>query len=177
MTTTQNTRRRPGFGDLMRREWYMTRLDWGLRNLPSKQNRQIQRDLRRDVTATAADTGMRRALADLGSPRLLAEQYTETIGAEGPRPGSGAIGAGVTFAFLVFLGVAYAIGTLQTLLFMGGGTRTVNLWGTAASFTATSGETSIQLSNVLPMIGVAIAISAIAFLVFARMWRLVGVRR
>ncbi len=123
MSATTRTRYRPGVLDLARRESYLTRLDWSLRNLPSRESRQILRDLRRDVTATAADIGMRPALSDLGTPVVLAEQYTAGIDPEGPRYGSGAIAAGATGSAIVFLLLAYAIGSGQTLAAMGGGVR------------------------------------------------------
>ena len=150
----------------------MTRLDWGLRNLPSTHSRQIQRDLRRDVTATAAEVGMREALADLGRPGGLAEQYTEGTDPEGPRYGSGAAAAAITICIAVFLFVAYAIGTLDTLTAMGGGTRTAVLWGSQTVFVSTVEVTSFETTNILPMILVLLAISALSFLLFSRLWRL-----
>ncbi len=156
----------------MRREWYMTRLDWGLRNLPSGESRRILRDLRRDVTATASDTGMREALAGLGAPGELAEGYMVGVDAASPRYGTGAIAAGVTICIIVFLLTAYAIGTLDTLWAVGGGTRTTQLWGSETIFTATADGISMGTTNILPALGVLIAISAVVFLLFSRIWRL-----
>lgn len=172
MSATARTHYRPGIADLVRREWYMTRLDWGLRNLPSKHSRQIQRDLRRDVTATAADVGMRDALSDLGAPETLAEQYASSVDLEGPRYFSGAVAAGATICIVVFLLLAYAIGTLDTLYAMSGGTRTANLWGSEMVFVSTGEVTSFEITNILPMILVLLATSAISFLLFSRLWRL-----
>lgn len=172
MNATTRTRHRPGIRDLVRRESYLARLDWSLRNLPSKESRQIQRDLRRDVTATAADIGMRPALADLGTPGVLASQYTTGIDPEGPRYGSGALAAGVTVCAIVFLMLAYAIGTLDTLDALGGGVRDMKFWGSQMTFTSTTDTISFDMVNILPMLLVTLAISVVTFLIFARIWRL-----
>ncbi|MEO7129972.1 MAG: hypothetical protein ABIZ07_01170 [Dermatophilaceae bacterium] len=172
MSATTRTRYRPGVLDLARRESYLTRLDWGLRNLPSRESRQILRDLRRDVTATAADIGMRPALSDLGTPVVLAEQYTAGIDPEGPRYGSGAIAAGATGSAIVFLLLAYAIGSGQTLAAMGGGVREVTLWGSQIILTSRADVDSLEIANVLPLLLVILAISAVSFVLFARIWRL-----
>lgn len=171
MSTTQRTGYRPGLRDLIRREWYMTRLDWGLRNLPSKQNRQIQRDLRRDVTATAGDIGMRPALDDLGKPGTLASRYTAETDPEGPRYATGAVAAGIAVAAVVFLWLAYAIGTLDTLEAMGGGTRTGTLWGAETTYVSTADEISISTANILPAFLVVVGVWAVVFLLFSRIWR------
>lgn len=172
MNAATRNRYRPGIADLVRREWYMTRLDWGLRNLPSRENRQILRDLRRDVTATAADIGMRPALADLGEPGELADRYTATIDPEGPRYVAGAVAAGVTAGAILYLLMAYGIGTLDTLVDMGGGTRTTNLWGSEFIFTGTADEFSVATTSFLPAFTIAAAICAVVFLLFSRIWRL-----
>ncbi|MEO7586699.1 MAG: hypothetical protein ABIS84_01585 [Arachnia sp.] len=172
MSVTSRTRHRPGLADLIRREWYMTRLDWGMRNLPSRESRHIQRDLRRDVTATAADIGMRPALADLGKPGVLAAQYTADTDPEGPRHAAGAVAAGLAIGVAVFLLMAYAIGTLDTLEAMGGGTRTANMWGSETVFVSTANEISMATTNILPMALVILAIGIVAYLLFSRIWRL-----
>ncbi|MDO5737278.1 MAG: hypothetical protein Q4P15_12470 [Propionibacteriaceae bacterium] len=172
MSTTARNRYRPGLGDLIRREWYMTRLDWGLRNLPTGEGRRILRDLRRDVTATASETGMREALAGLGDPGILAEGYTGGTDAAGPRYGTGAMAAGAAICIVVFLLMAYAIGTLDTLQYVGGGTRIVSLWWAEATLVSTTDEISLGITNLLPALGVLAAISAVVFLLFSRIWRL-----
>lgn len=172
MSAPARTRYRPGLADVTRREWYLTRLDWGLRDLPSKESRHIRRDLRRDITATAAEVGMRPALDDLGTPGDLATQYTAGMDPEGPRYVQGALAAGATVAAIVFLLVAYAVGTLDTLSFVGGGTRTLSLWGSETVLTATPEVTSVQIMNAISMVLVIAAISAVAFLVFSRIWRI-----
>lgn len=166
------TRYRPGIADLARREWYMTRLDWGLRNLPTRENRQILRDLRRDVTATAAEIGMRPALADLGGPGDLAARYTATTAPDGPRYVAGAVAAALMAGAILYLATAYAFGTLDTLVAMGGGTRSARLWGSEFVFVGTAEEISVATTSLLPAFAVSAAACAVAFLLFSRIWRL-----
>lgn len=172
MSATARNRYRPGLAGLIRREWYMTRLDWGLRTLPSREIRRILRDLRRDVTATASDTGMRSALADLGKPSVLAEGYTSGVDAAGPRYTTGAIAAVVTAGAIAWLLMAYAIGTLDTLVAVGGGTRTANLWGADILFTGTADVLSVETADILSPLLVIIVICAVVYVLFSRIWRL-----
>ncbi len=102
----------------------------------------------------------------------MAEQYTSSVDLEGPRYLSGAVAAGATICIVVFLLLAYAIGTLDTLYAMGGGTRTANLWGSETVFVSTAEVISFEITNSLPMILVVLAISAVSFLLFSRIWRL-----
>ncbi len=172
MSNTTRTQYRPGFADVLRREWYLARLDWGLRHLPSGQSRHIQRDLRRDVTATAADMGMGSALEDLGNPGALAAQYTAEMDPEGPRYGVGVVAGGIAVCVAAFLLMAYAIGTLDTLEAMGGGTRTVNLWGSETILVSTADEISMGTTNILPLVLLLAIVGTVAYLGFARIWRL-----
>ena len=172
MSTTAGTPHKPGIVDLVRREWYMTRLDWSLRELPSKESRRIMRDLRRSLKDSAGNVGMGPALADLGSPGALAQQYTLEADLEGPRWTAGTFAAGLTVAAIVFLLQAYAFGVMDTLVDVGGGTRTTNLWGSTTIFVGTSSEYSMATANVLPAVAVLAAIGAVAFLLFSRIWRL-----
>lgn len=172
MSATARTPHKPGIVDLVRREWYMTRLDWSLRELPSKESRRIRKDLRRSLKDSAGDMGMEPALSDLGSPEVLAQQYTSETDLEGPRWSAGALAAGLTVAAIVFLLLAYMFGTLDTLLEMGGGKRTVGLGGSEVVLVGTASELSFSATNVLPALAVIVVISAIVFLLFARIWRL-----
>lgn len=176
MSASTRTPHKTGIFDLVRREWYMTRLDWSLRELPSKESRRIRKDLRRSLTDSAGDIGMAPALADLGSPEALAQRYTSETDLEGPRWSAGALAAGLTIAAAVFLLMAYAIGTVDTLLELGGGTRTVSLWGSELVMVGTASELSLNASNVLPALAVLVAISSVMFLLFARVWRLARAR-
>ncbi|MGV8845061.1 hypothetical protein [Tessaracoccus sp.] len=172
MSDTARTRHGLGCADLLRREWYLTRLDWGLRHLPSRQSRDIQRDLRRDVTATAADIGMRPALEGLGKPGVLAGQYTAEMDPEGPRYVAGVVAGGVAVCVAAFLLMAYAVGTLDTLEAMGGGSRLVTLWGSEALFISTADEISMTTTNVLPLVLLLAIVGTLAYLLFSRIWRL-----
>lgn len=172
MSATARTPHKPGIVDLVRREWYMTRLDWSLRELPSKESRRIRRDLRRSLKDSASDMGMVPALADLGSPGALAEQYTTDGDREGPRWTTGAIAAVLTMGAIVYMLQAYAFGVMDTLVDVGGGTRTTTLWGSTTLFVGTASEYSMETTNILPALAVLVAIGAVVFLLFSRIWRL-----
>lgn len=61
--------------------WYLARVRVWLTGAPRGRARSVVVDLRREASATAAETGMAAALADLGSPRTLAGTYVEESGA------------------------------------------------------------------------------------------------
>lgn len=61
--------------------WYLARVRVWLTGAPRGRARGVVADLRREASATAAETGMAAALADLGSPRALAGTYVEESGA------------------------------------------------------------------------------------------------
>ena len=172
MSATARTPHKPGIVDLARREWYMTRLDWSLREIPSKESRKIRKDLRRSLRDSAGEIGMVPALSDLGSPAALAEQYTTDVDREGPRWTTGAIAAVLTMGVIVYMFQAYAFGVMDTLVDTGGGTRTVSFWGSETIFVGTSSEYSMATTNVLPAVAVLVAIGAVVFLLFSRIWRL-----
>ncbi len=172
MSLSARNQHRPGLGGLIRREWFLNKLDWGLRNLPSHDRRRIQRDLRRDVTATAAETGMRAAIADLGKSSELAHEYASGIDDAGPRYITGAKAAILTAGAILYLLMAYGMGTLDTLLAMGGGTRTTDAWGIQFHFFASENEFGVESSDVLPAFAVLLAISVVVFSLVSRIWRL-----
>lgn len=172
MSSTTRAPRPSGILDLVRREWYLTRLDWQLRHLPSKESRRIRMDLRRSLKDSSVAMGMGPALTDLGHPDSLAEQYTTDSDREGPRWATGAMAAALTAGAIVYMLLAYGIGALDTLVEMGGGTRTTNLWGSETVLVGTASELSMEMTNVLPALAVLVAISAVVFLLFSRGWRL-----
>lgn len=172
MSTSARTPHKPGVVDLVRREWYMARLDWSLRNLPSMESRRIRKDLRRNLKDSSSDVGTVSALADLSSPGVLAQHYTTDVDREGPRYTTGALAVGLVVAAILSMLFAYAIGILDTLVEVGGGSRTANLWGSETIVTGSSSEFSVEMTNILPALAVLVAISAVVFLLFARIWRL-----
>ncbi|WP_182111998.1 MULTISPECIES: hypothetical protein [unclassified Actinotalea] len=160
--------------DRLRREWYLARLSWHLQDYPRRQGKQVQRDLRAELTHAAADVGMARAVRDLGHPLVLAESYTSELGRPLPRWNSGAVAATLAVGMMVYLGGAYAIGTLDTLEALGGGTVTRYPFGAPTVFVATQDEFSVTQTPSAPGAAVLVAVGAVAFLLGSRVWRAWG---
>ncbi|MBX9247001.1 hypothetical protein ICW40_19605 [Actinotalea ferrariae] len=164
----------PPARDVVRREWFLTRLSWHLQDHPGREAKQIVRDLRGELTSAAADVGMRQAVRDLGHPLVLAEGYRAHLGRRVPRWTAGAVAAGLAVAFLVYLGFAYAFGTLDTLEALGGGTVTRYPFGAETVFT--SGADGIAVESTFTWQGVVIfvLVAAVAFVLGSRAWRALG---
>ena len=108
------------FRDTLIRERYLLHFDWAMQDYPKP--KRIVRELRTELTATASEVGMRQAVADLGHPRVLADAYLSELGRRVPRWTTGAVWGALAIAVVMYLTVAYAIGTLDTIDQMGGGT-------------------------------------------------------
>ena len=157
--------------DRARREWFLIRFSWHMQDFPQKQYRQIKRDLRRELTTAGADVGMRHAVADLGRPRALADGYIAELGRPVPRWTTGAVAAGLVIGFIVYLGVAYGIGTIDTLEAMGGGTVTTYPFGAETTFTYTADEISVQTQLNAAGASFLLGVAAVAFTLGSRLWR------
>ena len=99
--------------DTLVRERYLTRFSWALQDHPK--DTQIVRELRTELTATAAEVGMRQAVADLGHPRVLADAYLDELGRPVPRWATGAVWGALAVGAVAYLVLAYGIGTLDTI--------------------------------------------------------------
>ncbi len=162
---------RPSPRDHLRRWWFLTRFSWAMQDVPQKQYRVIRDDLRREVDAAARDVGMRQALADLGHPRVLAERYLAELDRRLPRWVSGAVAAALTAGAFLYLGMAYAFGTLDTLDALGGGTVTRYPFGAETIFTVGEESLGVELRPSLAGVVVVVGVSAVAFLLASRSWR------
>ncbi|MBO1752301.1 hypothetical protein J4G33_10855 [Actinotalea sp. BY-33] len=145
-----------------------------MQDYPSKAFTGIKRELRAELTAAAADVGMRQATADLGHPRVLAEGYTAELGRRLPRYATGAAAAVLALGALVYLAGAYAMGTLDAIEAMGGGTLTTHPLGAVTTFTHTATELSVQTSMSWQGALLHGATAAVAFVLGSRLWRLLG---
>ena len=156
--------------DTLRREVYLTRFSWAVQDFPKYVR--LKRDLRTELTATASEVGMRQTIADLGSPRVLADGYLAELDHAVPRWTTGTTAAAITFAAVVALGLAYSLGTLNTLEQTGGGTTTVTFLGatTTYSFTdAAISQTSVLSWQLLVFFALALGIPLV---LGSRAWRL-----
>ncbi|HLT85143.1 MAG TPA: hypothetical protein VKZ83_12995 [Phototrophicaceae bacterium] len=162
---------RPGLRDRVRTSWYLTRLSWALQDLPRRERTRVLTELRADTYAAAADVGTERALADLGHPRVLADRYLAEVDRPLPRMTTGAVAAALAIGALLHLATAYAFGTLDTLLALGGGTRTAHPLGAQVVFTAT--DDTIAVEGTLSWQGLALhaGVGLVAFVLGSRLWR------
>ncbi len=157
--------------DVLRREWFLVRLSWHLQDLPGRQEKQIRRDLRTELTLAAADVGMAQAVRDLGHPLVLAEGYKAALGRRLPRWTSGAVSGALAVGALLYLALAYTAGTLDTLEALGGGERTAYPFGAPTTFISSADELSVASTTTPAGVVVVVAVWAVAFLLGARAWR------
>ncbi|GCD18699.1 hypothetical protein CTKZ_02610 [Cellulomonas algicola] len=155
--------------DRLVREAYLTRFSWAVQDHP--QDRALVRDVRREVTATAEEIGMRAAVAGLGHPRVLAEGYLAELGRRTPRWATGGVWAGLAVGALVYLGFAYALGTLDTLLDLGGGTLTRTTLGATTEYTATADVLGVETSVSWQWLVLGAGVFAVTFVLGSRAWR------
>jgi hypothetical protein len=157
--------------DTIRREWYLLRFSWDMQDYPQRAYRRIKSDLRRDLTVAAQDVGLRQAIADLGHPRVLAERYAAELDRPRPRWATGATAAALAVGFLVYLGLAYALGANDVLEAMGGGSVTVHPLGAEATFTSTAEEISLHYTPTVAGQVFVLCVGLVSFLLGARVWR------
>ena len=160
--------------DRVRRDWYLTRLSWAMQDYPGRRLKAITRDLRAELDAAAADVGMRRALADLGHPRVLAARYEAELPRPLPRYATGALAAGLVVSALAYLFLAYSAGTLDALEALGGGTLTRYPFGAETVFTSADGGLSVESSWSAQGVLVVTGAALVAFLLGSRLWRLLA---
>ncbi|QTE29282.1 hypothetical protein [Pengzhenrongella sicca] len=170
MTTSSTTRPRPA--DRARRSWYLTRFSLAMQDYPAREYRQIGADLRAGIDAAAADVGMARALADLGTPARLAAGYYGELGRPRPRYWDGAVVAGLFGLLLALCFFSYAAGAADTLLAGGGGVVELTYLGAPMTVTGTSASLSVE--SQVTWLGVLAFVGSVglAFALGARCWRL-----
>jgi hypothetical protein len=114
---------------------------------------------------------MRAAVAGLGHPRVLAEGYLAELGRRTPRWATGGVWAGLAVGALVYLAVAYALGTLDTLLDLGGGTLTRTTLGATTQYTATADALGVETSVSWQWLVLGAGVFAVTFVRGSRAWR------
>lgn len=166
MTTTTITTR-----DRLALSWYLTRFSWAMQDYPGRAYRRIREDLRRDTLAAADDVGMRRALADLGHPRVLAERYIAEVGRRLPRWTTGIVAAGVAVLAVAYVVMGYAVGVLDTLRATGAGTLTMHPLGSTVTYTATADQRGVEGTWTWQWLLLYLVVAAVAFVPASRLWR------
>lgn len=155
--------------DLLRREYFLNRFSWHAQDYPGYVG--VKRDLRRELDATAAETGMTDAVTSLGDPRRLASDYLANLERPYPRWNSGAWWGGAGLWIITGLGIAYAIGASDGLAATGGGTLTTTVFGTAVTFVHTASEISAQFTFTWASLAWFLAATLVPYAIGARVWR------
>ncbi|WP_051274857.1 hypothetical protein [Cellulomonas sp. URHD0024] len=156
--------------DTFRREAYLLRFSWAVQDFP--QYVRLKRELRNELDATAAEVGMRQAIADLGHPRVLADGYLAELDRSMPRWNTGGWWAALTLGALVALGMAFGVGALTTLEQLGGGTTTATFLGATTTFTWTDDAISAGATLTWQFAVFLVLALLVPYLVGARFWRL-----
>lgn len=155
----------------LRLAWYLQRLSWALQDYPGRERRAAVRQVQEDTLAAAADVGMATAIDELGHPRALAERYVAQLDRPLPRWTSGAVAATLAAAALLYLGLAYAAGALETLEALGGGSVTTYPLGGEVVLTASDGAFSLESTVSWPGVLLVVAVAGVAFALASRVWR------
>ncbi len=120
----------------------------------------------------AAEIGMPQALAALGSPAVLAHGYLAELGRPRPRFTTGAIAAALAVGAIWYLQTAYAIGVLDTLEAVGGGTVTLTTLGAAMTYTSTASTISVEGTLTWQWLVLWLGAGLLVFVPDSRLWRL-----
>lgn len=169
MTTTPPAR--VSLRDRLRIERYLLDFSWPMQDYPRKEYKQIRSELRASLVAATLDVGGERAVKELGSPFALADGYIAELGRKLPRWSTGAVAAGLAVATLVYLSLAYTLGSLDTLEALGGGEVDLRIFG----FTTTIhfSEQQIWAQGTATWAGLAIygGVALVSFALGSRFWR------
>lgn len=165
------TSTRLGLRDRLRIENYLAKFSWPMQDYPRKEYKQIKAELRASLRAATLDVGSDRAIADLGGPFALADQYIGGLGRKLPRWSTGAIAAGLAVSAMIYLALAYALGATSTLEALGGGE--VELWVFGAPMQVHFSDESIWVQGTASWTAVAIygGVALVSFALGSRFWR------
>ncbi|WP_456787458.1 hypothetical protein [Cellulomonas sp. P5_C5] len=155
--------------DTLVRERYLLRFSWAMQDYPKY--KPVVRELRTELTATAAEVGMRKAVADLGHPRVLADGYLSELGRPVPRWTTGAVWGALAVGAVAYLAMAYAMGTLDTIEQMGGGTLERVFLGATTTFIAEGRTLAVESTFTWQVLAFYALVFTVPFLLGARVWR------
>jgi hypothetical protein len=152
--------------DRIRVELLIQRLDYHLSDLPGPRRRQVRREIRANLAAAAADVGTRRAVANLGHPRVLAAGYLAAEGRPLPQFRKGAWWAAAALAGYVWAALIFATGFLDGAEAASGLDRRLT-----SSFLGATVEANPGPSFAVTFNAVALVLPAVVFLLASRAWR------
>ena len=157
--------------DQLRIEGYLLKFSWPMQDHPRKEYKQIRSELRASLGAAAQDVGTERAIADLGSPFALADQYMSSLGRKLPRWNTGAIVAALAVGTMLYLAVAYVLGSLSTLESLGGGEAELWVFGAPVRTHLSDDGIWVEGAASWSVLGAYAAVGAVAFALGSRFWR------
>ena len=169
--------------DRVRVEIVVQRLGWWLdwKRMPRRRRREVLRELRANLADAAAADELDAAIARLGPPRVVAEEYVD-FEAGGLRWRAGWFAALVAYTVVTWLTLAAAIGFAEGV--QAAGAVVGETYDTGHSLAIGDGallsfrESEQGFSFHLPLIGwPQVAAAVLAFVAFARPWRAVAGRR
>jgi hypothetical protein len=156
--------------DRLRRNWYMTKIDFLAQDVPGGYRRAMRRELRSDLAAAAADVGMSQAVRDLGPASVLAHQLKLAEGRKLPHVWTGVI----TFTIILYAWAGMIMATMYALIEAAiqlGGDRVVTVHASwlGTNVAVTNGPHLLS-GQVVPS-GFTLAVLIAVPLLAARAWR------
>lgn len=155
--------------DRIRLAWFLLRLDYHLGNLPGRRRREIRRELKTDTAEAAAQDGGREAVAALGHPRVLAEGFLAAETRPLPHYQRGALWAVACLAAYVYLVMSYGFGLMD-----GAAATGEHIQGGLPGVTVAAGSEATALWSEYTFSGWVALIPAVAFILGAKLWRLLS---
>lgn len=156
--------------DRLRRDWYVTKVDFLAQDVPSGFRKERRRELRSDLASAAADVGMTQAVSDLGPASVLAHQLKLAEGRKLPHWWTGVI----TWVIMLYAWIGMILATAFSLVeaaaqLRGDRTVTVHANWLGTTVTVTHGER--VLSAAVEGSGLTLVVLILISLVVARAWR------
>jgi hypothetical protein len=156
--------------DRLRREWYVTKVDFLAQDVPSGYRKERRRELRSDLTSAAADVGMTQAVSDLGPASALAHQLKLAEGRKLPHWWTGVI----TWVIILYAWLGTIVATALSLVeaasqLRGDRTVTVHANWLGTTVTVTHGERLLYATA--DGWGLTLVVLILISLAAARAWR------
>ena len=156
--------------DRLRRDWYVSKVDFLAQDVPSGYRKARRRELRSDLVAAAADVGMAQAVHDLGPASALAHQLKLAEGRKLPHIWTGVFASTVVFYAWAGMIMATTYGLIEATDQLGG-SRAVTVHASWLGTTTTITNGPHVLSGQLDPSSLTIAVVVVVFLLAARAWR------
>jgi hypothetical protein len=156
--------------DRLRREWYVTKVDFLAQDVPSGHRKERRRELRSDLTSAAADVGMTQAVSDLGPASVMAHQLKLAEGRKLPHWWTGVI----TWVIILYAWIGMIMATAFSLVQAAEqlhGDRTVTVHATWLGTTVTVTHGERVLSAAIGGAGLTLVVIILISLAAARAWR------